>query len=108
MGRPVIYESEMDELRFLSEIEIGYLRVGDESLKKMLMTRAKMFHKMFAAWVEFEPKTSTFKHLSRMEWKSKIYPILNLQFKLKDEQIKGVIDLFWQRVDLPKKGIKRD
>lgn len=104
--KPEIYQSEMDDFAFLTETEIAFLGCGSEPMKKMILQRAKMFKVMFNSFMEYNPKEETFKLLNREEWKKKIGRILNLQFKLDNLQAKGVIDLFWQRVDVPKGGLK--
>jgi nucleoside 2-deoxyribosyltransferase len=106
MSKPIVYEDVMDDLAFLTDIEIGYLRAGDEPLRKMLTKRAAMFSSLHRAWTEFQPKENTFKRLNREEWKKKVYRQLNLTFKMTNEQAKTVCDLYWLRVDLPKGGIK--
>ena len=105
MAKPVVYEDEMDDFSFLTEVEKGYLRAGDESLQKMLTKRAAMFQTLHRGWKEFQPKENTFKRLNRDEWKKKVYRQLNLTFKLTNEQAKQVCDLYWQRVQLPEGGI---
>lgn len=105
--KPTIYDDVMNDLEFLTEHEKAYLHMGSEPMKKMLLQRAKMFMFMFRAFKEYNKKEDYFQLLSREEWKKKILTTLHLQFKLKDEQIKSIIDLFWTRVTLPKGGIKR-
>jgi translation initiation factor 2 alpha subunit (eIF-2alpha) len=104
--QPIIYEDEVDGFAFLTETELAFLHMGDASIKKMLTQRAKMFQTMYSAFKEYQPKEKNFKLLNREEWKKKVYRILNLQFCLKNEQVKGVIDLFFQRVEVPKGGLK--
>jgi hypothetical protein len=106
MSKPIVYEDVMNELDFLNEMELGYLRMGDERLKKMLLNRAKMFQACHRAFIEYNDKDNSIRRLGREEWRKKIYRVLNLTFKMDNEKCKGIVDLYWLRVTLPKGGIK--
>jgi len=108
MSKPIVYEEEMDDFRFLTETEKGYLRVCDTSLQKMLTKRAAMFQTLHRGWNEYNDKDNSIRRLGRNEWKAKVYRQLNLTFKLTNEQAKQVIDLYWQRVNLPKGGLAKE
>lgn len=104
---PEIYGDEADPFAFLTETEIAFLGMGDAALKKMLTQRATMFLVMYQGFKEYDKKTESFILFSREDWKKKIYRVLNLRFKLTNEQAKGVEDLFWRRVSLPKGGFRK-
>lgn len=106
-NKPEIYGVEPDPMDFLNEYEKGYLRVQDEEIRKHILQRAKMFSALHRAWTESNMKDNSIRKLNREEWKKKAVQILALQFKMTKEQGKGVIDQYFQKVNLPKGGIVR-
>jgi hypothetical protein len=105
--KPEIYGPEPDMLDFLNETEKAFLHCGSEEIKKVISNRGKMFIAIHRAFYDFVPKKNEVNRLTREEWKKKATRILNLQFKLTNEQAKTILDQYWQKVTIPKGGLAK-